>query len=135
MNMKTAKHSTEASEEIRQQGYTSFPCSMYFADSEKEDIRHQYDAHSLKILSMEENGNVTFAVYGYMNRGKHEGESGAAIYYFKLAQNVVEEKVFIPSTKSYEFLDEDLGMLSYVNENQQLFLLLAEKLCLLQKMQ
>ena len=37
-----------------------------FADSEKEDERNYYDEYSLKILSMEENGDVTFAVYGYM---------------------------------------------------------------------
>lgn len=41
---------------------------------------------------------------------------------------MVEEKVFIPSTESYEFLKEDLGTLTYVNKNNQLFLLFAQKL-------
>ena len=40
-----------------------------------------YDQHAIKIISMDKDGNTTFAVYGYMNRGEHEGEVGAAIYY------------------------------------------------------
>lgn len=65
MNMKTAKHSTEASEEIRQQGYTSFPCSMYFADSEKDSsIRFDTKAHwhsSTELLHFEK-GVFSFTV-------------------------------------------------------------------------
>ena len=34
----------------------------------------------------------------------------------------------IPSTESYEFLKEDLGVLTYVNKDNQLFLLFAQKL-------
>ncbi|HJD26692.1 MAG TPA: hypothetical protein IAA12_09590, partial [Candidatus Blautia intestinipullorum] len=37
-------------------------------------------------------------------------------------------EVFIPSTESYEFLNSDLGTLSYVNKNKQLFLLMSQKL-------
>ena len=41
---------------------------------------------------------------------------------------MVEEKVFIPSTESYEFLKKDLGTLSYVSTDNSLFLLFAQKL-------
>ena len=57
-----------------------------------------------------------------MNRGIHEGYSGVCVYHYNSDRNVVEEKVFIPSTESYEFLKEDLGTLTYVNKNNQLFL-------------
>lgn len=30
--------------------------------------------HDIKILNVDEKGNTTFAVCGYMNRGSHEGE-------------------------------------------------------------
>ncbi len=107
-----------------------FALVFSFADSEKEDIRHRYQAHSLKILSMEENGNVTFAVYGYMNRGKHEGESGAAIYYFNPAQNVVEEKAFIPSSQSYVAIEKEMGKLAFYNDkNNVLYVLTSGELC------
>lgn len=102
-----------------------FALVFSFANSEKEDIRHRYDAHSLKILSMEENGNITFAVYGYMNRGEHEGESGAAIYYFNLAQNVVEEKAFIPSKQSYVAIEKELGKLAYYNDKDNVLYVMS----------
>lgn len=104
---------------------SEFALVFSFANSEKEDIRHRNDAHSIKILSMEENGNVTFAVYGYMNRGEHEGESGAVIYYFNLAQNVVEEKAFIPSTQSYVAIEKDLGKLAYYNDKDNVLYLMT----------
>ena len=52
-----------------------------FMDSESKDIRNLTDEHEIRLLRMDGNGNVTFAIYGYMNRGSHEGEVGAAIYY------------------------------------------------------
>ena len=55
--MKTSLHTQEATEEIRQQGYTSLPCSMYFADSEKDgSIRFDTKAHwhnSTELLHFE----------------------------------------------------------------------------------
>ena len=32
--------------------------------------------HDIKLLGIEENGDVDFMVYGYMSRGNHEGYSG-----------------------------------------------------------
>ncbi len=103
-----------------------FSLVFSFGDSEKEDIRNRFDKHSIRILSMEENGNVTFGVYGYMNRGIHEGESGVAVYYFNLAHNVVEEKAFIPSTQSHIMIENRLGELAYYNDNASILYLLAE---------
>ena len=63
-----------------------------------------------------------------MNRGVREGYCGVCVYHYSNDQNVVEEKVFIPSTESYEFLKEDLGTLSYVSTENALYLLFANKL-------
>ncbi len=103
-----------------------FALVFSFADSETSDIRSYFDDHSIRILSMEENGNITFGVYGYMNRGIHEGESGVAVYYFNLAQNVVEEKAFIPSTQSKLMIENHLGELAYYNNEANILYLLAE---------
>ena len=93
-----------------------FALVFSFADSEKEDVRHHFDSHEIKILSMEDNGSLTFAVYGYMNRGAHEGKSGLAIYYFNLPQNVIEEIAFVSSDQS-ELMIEELGKLAYYNHD------------------
>ncbi len=103
-----------------------FALVFSFADTVNSDVRSHFDGHSVKILSMEENGNITFGVYGYMNRGIHEGESGAAIYYFNLAQNVVEEKAFIASTQSKLMIETRLGELAYYNKEANRLYLLAE---------
>jgi len=104
---------------------SEFALVFSFAHSETEDVRNANDNHLVKILSVEENGNVTFGVYGYMNRGLHEGESGVAIYYFNLAQNTVEEKAFIPSTNSQPVIEEELGELAYYNNETNILYLLA----------
>lgn len=102
----------------------AFSLIFSFADSEKEDERNYYDEHSLKILAMEENGDVTFAVHGYMNRGVREGESGAVIYYFDMSKNVVEEKAFIPSDQSHVVMENELGEVAYYNDKEDVLYLL-----------
>ena len=99
-----------------------------FRRSEGSDFRDSRLLHDIKIIRVADNGDVDFVLYGYMNRGNHEGYCGVCVYHYSNDQNVVEEKVFIPCTESYEFLREDLGTLSYVSSDNQLFLLFAEKL-------
>lgn len=99
-----------------------------FRKEENGDFRDSRNEHDIQIIRVEENGDVDFVLYGYMNRGNHEGYSGISVYHYSNDQNAVEERVFIPSTESYEFLKKDLGTLSYVSQDNQLFLLFAEKL-------
>ena len=80
------------------------------------DSRNAYNKHDIQILSVDETGNVVFLVYGYMNRGRHEGNVGVAIYHYNSMTNTVEELVYIPYDKSYELLATDIGRLSYVNK-------------------
>lgn len=91
-----------------------FALVFSFEDSEKDDVRHKFADHEIKILSMDDNGSLTFAVYGYMNRGTHEGKSGIAIYYFNLPQNVIEEIAFVTSNQS-ELMIEEIGKLAFYN--------------------
>ena len=82
----------------------------------------------LRSSEVNEDGDIDFVLYGYMNRGAHEGYEGIGVYHYNNDKNVVEERAFIPISESFEFLKRDLGKLSYVNENNELFLLLAQKL-------
>lgn len=99
-----------------------------FRGGAEEDFRSVRQEHDIKIIRVGDNGDVDFVLYGYMNRGVREGYSGVCVYHYNNDQNVVEEKVFIPSTESYEFLKKDLGTLSYVSSDNMLFLLFAKKL-------
>lgn len=86
-----------------------------FLDDDITDLRDSYQEHDIKIFYVDETGNVYFMVYGYMNRGIHEGEMGVAVYYYDSVLNTVEEQIFIPYTKSFEMLEQDVLKLSYVN--------------------
>lgn len=97
-----------------------------FYDKEHTDARTLYDRHSIKILDVTEGGNVSFAVYGYMNRGRHEGEVGIQIYTYSSALNTIEENVYIPYSKNYAVLKPQMEQLLYVNREQQLYLLLED---------
>ena len=99
-----------------------------FRKSDNGDFRDARVEHDIKLLNVDDNGDVDFMVYGYMNRGAHEGYSGVGIYHYNNDQGAIEEQVFIPCTESYEFLREDLGTLSYVNQNDQLFLMISGNL-------
>ena len=103
----------------------AFSLVFSFALAEKEDLRHLTDDHAIRILSMEKNGNMTFTVSGYMNRGEHEGESGIAIYYYYGSKNYIEEIAFVPSTESYVVTEKTLGESAYYNQEQDVLYLLS----------
>lgn len=89
-----------------------------------EDERTYYDQSEIHILNVDETGNVQFLVYGYMNRGTHEGNMGVAVYFYNGASNTIEEEAFIPFDKSFAVLKEDMEQLTYLNNNNELFLYL-----------
>lgn len=99
-----------------------------FYDKSNFDIRTVNRNFSIKILNMEDGGNLTFMVSGYMNRGNHEGKVGIAIYYYNSVSNLVEEQVFIPYEKSGDILIQEIENISYFNMNSQIFLLLGGNL-------
>ncbi len=41
-----------------------------------------------------------FIVAGYMNRGRHEGESGVGLYHYDASSGTVEEKLFVDTNRS-----------------------------------
>lgn len=95
-----------------------------FWDTENNDSRTRYMANNIKVLDVDEQGNVFFLVYGYMNRGHHEGETGVAIYHYDCVINANDEVAFIPYDKSYEILKHDIVSLSYLNARRMFYILL-----------
>lgn len=95
-----------------------------FRDIENDDARTNFNGSDIKILSLDEVGNISFIVYGYMTRGRHEGQVGVGLYKYDSVVNNIEEKMFIPYTKSYEILKKDIEKLSYINSRNQMFILM-----------
>jgi hypothetical protein len=95
-----------------------------FSFYDGDDMRSNYDGHSIKILNVDETGNVKFIVYGYMNRGDHEGSIGIQVCEYNGMLNTVEELMFIPYNKSYATLKTDMEQLSYLNKNSVFYIYL-----------
>lgn len=95
-----------------------------FHSDEWHDARQNWDQHAIDIVKVDEAGSVDFIVYGYMNRGVHEGKVGIAVYHYDALAHTVEEAVFIPVNQSYEMLKAELGQLIYENDKQILYLMM-----------
>lgn len=93
-----------------------------FYDEENWDDRTLRKDHDLKILDVDEGGNIRFAVYGYMNRGRHEGEVGIQLYTYNSMVNTIEEMVFINYDKNFDVLATELEQLLYLNREDILYL-------------
>lgn len=89
------------------------------------DIRTAYDQYGINIVKLDDDGNIVFTVYGYMNRGRHEGENGIAVYRFLANTSRLEEVLFISCDEPYEILKEDASRLTYLNEQGEFFYLLG----------
>lgn len=103
--------------------------SYVFGFRNGDDLRCSYEEHAIKIIDVEESGSMNFLVYGYMNRGQHEGETGVAVYTYDAMTNSVEERIFIESSEPFRILKTEVGKLAYVNNKEVLYLYLHENIC------
>ena len=67
------------------------------------DFRDSRTQHDIKIVRVTDEGDIDFVLYGYMNRGSHEGYEGIAVYHYNRDKNVAEERAFIPVSESFEY--------------------------------
>ena len=99
-----------------------------FYDNDNDDMRTRWNNHSIKILKVDEAGNVKFAVAGYMNRGIHEGCVGIAVYDYNTAINAVEELAFVESTQSAEILCSYIGSIAYLSSSDIFYAMLDQNI-------
>ena len=97
-----------------------------FPQKENMDYRDFYDRNDIRILRVENDGDVWFAVTGYMNRGNHEGDNGVAVYHYEAASAMVDEKLFLTSMENPELLMRDVNSLAYISEDGTKFSVLLE---------
>ncbi|MBS6194012.1 MAG: hypothetical protein KH828_00345 [Clostridiales bacterium] len=88
------------------------------------DSRSNLQEHGIKIVRVEESGDIDFVVYGYMNRDVHEGEVGIGVYHYGAELNQISEELFIPIRTAYDYLKGDMESLSYVTRDDILYLML-----------
>lgn len=102
-----------------------------FADTDEGrtlDVRAYEDRHGIEILQVEDNGDIDFLVYGYMNRGVHEGWTGVSYHSYRAGDNSLEEQFFLPVSEPYEELADDIRQLAFVGENGNLYLYMKDSI-------
>ena len=95
-----------------------------FYDEFQDDVRTNWDNCMIKVLNVNEGGDVKFTVSGYMNRGIHEGKVGIAIYDYNAALNSVEEQAFVESKQSAEILNSYVDTLAYANSKDLFYVMM-----------
>ncbi|MBR1901103.1 MAG: hypothetical protein IJ820_08610 [Lachnospiraceae bacterium] len=81
------------------------------------DERDFYKENSLRIMKVTSEGDVTFAVSGYMNRGSHEGDNGVGIYYFDAGSSLINELCFLRTTENTERVQMDTETCLYMTQD------------------
>ena len=97
-----------------------------FRSGKDDSLRSGYAKHDVKIISAADNGDVDFLVYGYMNRGKHEGMVGISMYRYKAGENTIEESFFLPVSVTFEKLASDIEKLAYLGGTEMLYFYLND---------
>ena len=99
-----------------------------FEDMEDGDLRMEYDQFDIDIISTDDDGNTLFLLYGYMEKGAHEGQVGVTLYKYIYKDNAVKELVFIPSTKPYSILKDSVGKFAYITDNDILYFMIGDSI-------
>lgn len=92
-----------------------------YIQEDTDYIRDCYDNHDIKILQMDDLGNLNFIVYGYMNSGEYEGRMGMILYKYYVLDSRIEEQVYIPINVPYNILEGYVNDFSYVNAHDVFF--------------
>lgn len=99
-----------------------------FEEMEDGDLRMEYDQFDIDIISTDNDGNTLFLLYGYMEKGAHEGQVGVALYKYIYKDNAVSELVFIPSTKPYSILKDSVGKFAYITDDNILYFMIGDSI-------
>ena len=91
-------------------------------DSQYDSVREAYGQHGIKVLSVNSDGSVSFVVYGYMNRGSHEGRMGISVCQYDAEKNSVDEILYVPRNDIYEVIEKDVETLAYLNGDGRFFM-------------
>lgn len=99
-----------------------------FATDESDNVREKYNRHNFRIMNVTDSGDCSFLVYGYMNRGEHEGQVGVSLCVYSAEDNQVVEKLFLPVEVPYEILEDNVGDVAYLGENNNFYILMDNTL-------
>ncbi len=76
-----------------------------FDKLDSDYIVDNYNAHKIKINSLDDEGNINYIVYGYMNTGKYQGDNGISLYEFNYYLGNNENLGFVNLPYGFDKMD------------------------------
>ncbi len=95
-----------------------------FSSENIGDLRNIQKNHGIKILQMDDDGNIVYIVYGYMNRGHYEGRNGIQLLRYNAKNNCNEEMAFLSTSLPYNSMKADVEKLVYLSGSNVFYCLL-----------
>lgn len=74
------------------------------------------DRTKAKVISIDDNGNLDYMIYGYSPSDNHSGKNGISIMEYRLNDNKSVEKAFVPTLGSAQILEQQLSELCYIGD-------------------
>ena len=96
--------------------------SKVFSFKNGNDMRGLHDEFDIQLINIEDSGSMDFIVTGYMNRGRHEGQTGVAVMRYDGLTNTTEELLFIESSASAEVISHTVGELLYISYDDKMYI-------------
>lgn len=95
-----------------------------FSSESLGDLRNNQNEHGIKILQMDDDGNIIYLAYGYMNRGHYEGKNGIQLLRYDAAEKCNEEIAFFSTSIPYDKMRQDVEKLAYLSTKNVFYCLL-----------
>ncbi len=86
-----------------------------FMDTSTNYFHNGYTQTDIQVLNIDSGGNITFIVYGYINKGDYEGRVGLILYKYYADGNRIEEQAYIPMEQPFEVLEKELDDFYYLS--------------------
>lgn len=103
---------------------TSVTNVFSFNQGDYTDIRSMNQAMDINIVSMDDEGEMYFVVYGYNCRGDHEGKNGISLYHFSPTDYKIEELFFVTVDEPFDIMEQEVGKFSYYDKKGHFYYLL-----------
>ncbi len=103
---------------------TSVTNVFSFNQGDYTDIRSMNQAMDINIVSMDDDGEMYFVVYGYNCRGDHEGKNGISLYHFSPTDYKIEELFFVAVDEPFDIMKQEVGKFSYYDKKGHFYYLL-----------
>lgn len=87
--------------------------SFYNTNNHAKNGLQEYE---YKLLDFDNEGNASFAVYGYMGKGVYEGRMGVVYYNYNADTRVLTERMFIPLDLELAEMRDKIFNISFLDE-------------------